>query len=652
MINIIDAICDDNIFKPFVKGTSWVRWLVFLKALFAIPMDDAELAIYREHTGRQAPPTTPSHEAWLVIGRRGGKSFVLALIAVFLAAFRDWRPFLGPGEQATIMIIAADRRQARVILRYVVGLLNGTPMLAKTIVAQTKETIELSNRVTIEIHTSSFRTVRGYSIVAALCDELAFWQSDETSAEPDTEVINALRPGMASIPDAMLLCASSPYARRGALWESYRKHFGQEGDEVLVWRADTRSMNPSVPQSYIDRQMADDAAKASAEYLAQFRSDIEAFVSREVIENCTMRGLYEMPPAPLVSYSAFLDPSGGSADSFACAVGHIDGDMIKIDCLREVKPPFSPESVVSELSQLLKSYRVFKVTGDRYAGLWPSQQFAKHGITYEPSTLTKSELYVAALPRLNSGLVELLDSPRLRAQFCGLERRVHRGGRDSIDHASGAHDDLANVCAGLIATCTTSKGWSLAIWRAAVGDGDPPLDGNAAVRERARRMHPHMSETDIARIGQPLQPTPEMIRKAFAEAEALPTSGPNAPGAIPMGDGAYCAPTAIESAQAIQRFVNERAQRLAYEQALVARTGRPLQPTPEMIRKAYAEAEALPTSGPNAPGAFSRGEGGYYAPTAIERAQAIQRFVKERAQYLAMEQAERDLAALRDEKKV
>jgi hypothetical protein len=551
MIDIIDAIRDANIFKPYFKGTSWVRWLVFLKALFAIPMDDAELAIYREHTGRQTPPTTPGHEAWLVIGRRGGKSFVLALIAVFLAAFRDWRPFLGPGEQATIMIIAADRRQARVILRYVVGLLNATPMLAKTIEAQTKETVELSNRVTIEIHTSSFRTVRGYSIVAALCDELAFWQSDETSAEPDTEVINALRPGMASIPDALLLCASSPYARRGALWESYRKHFGQEGDEVLVWQADTRSMNPSVPQSYIDRHMADDAAKASAEYLAQFRSDIEAFVSREVIDNCTMRGLYEMPPSPLVSYSAFVDPSGGSADSFACAVGHVDGDLTKIDCLREVKPPFSPESVVSELAKLLKSYRVFKVTGDRYGGLWPSEQFAKHGITYEPSTLSKSELYAAALPRLNSGLVELVDSPRLRAQFCGLERRVHRGGRDSIDHASGAHDDLANVCAGLIATCTT-KGSSLALWLAAFGDGPPP-DGDAAAR--------------VARIGQPPQPTPEMIRKAFAEVEALPTSGPNAPGAISLGDGGYRAPSAIESAQAIERLVKERAQCLAEEQA-------------------------------------------------------------------------------------
>jgi hypothetical protein len=650
MINIIDTIHDANIFKPFFKGTSWVRWFVFLKALFAIPMDDAELAIYREHTRRQTPPTTPSREAWLVIGRRGGKSFVLALIAVFLATFRDWRPFLGPGEQATIMIIAADRRQARVILRYVVGLLNETPMLAKTIEAQTKETIELSNRVTIEIHTSSFRTVRGYSIVAALCDELAFWQSDETSAEPDTEVINALRPGMASIPDALLLCASSPYARRGALWESYQKHFGQEGGEVLVWQADTRSMNPTIPQSYIDRHMADQPAKASAEYLAQFRSDIEAFVSREIIDNCTMHGLYEMPPAPLVSYSAFVDPSGGSADSFACAVGHVDGDMIKIDCLREVKPPFSPESVVSELAQLLKSYRVFKVTGDRYGGLWPSEQFAKHGITYEPSTLSKSELYAAALPQLNSGLVELVDSPRLRAQFCGLERRVHRGGRDGIDHAQGAHDDLANVCAGLLATCSTSEGYSLAIWRAAFGDGDPPPGGNAAARERARRMHPHMSETEIARIGQPLQPTPEMIRKAFKEVEALPTSGPNAPGAISLGDGSYRAPTAFERAQAIERLVKERAQRLAEEQAEIAGIGQPLEPTPEMIRKAIAEVEALPTSGPNAPGAISLGHGGYRAPTAIERAQAIQRLVKERAQRLAEEQAERDLIALRDKK--
>jgi hypothetical protein len=46
------------------------------------------------------------------------------------------------------------------------------------------------------------------------------------------------------------------------------------------------------------------------------------------------------------------------------------------------------------------------------------------------------------------------------------------------------------------------------------------------------------------------------------------------------------------------------------------------------------------------------GDGGYRAPTAIECVQAIERFVKERAQCLAEEQAERDLVALRDKKKV
>jgi hypothetical protein len=103
---------------------------------------------------------------------------------------------------------------------------------------ETAEAIDLNNSVTIEILAASFRTVRGYTLIAALCDEIAFWRSDE-SANPDSEIISAIRPAMATIPGAMLLCASSPYARRGVLWSAYRKHFGKDGP-VLVWKADTR----------------------------------------------------------------------------------------------------------------------------------------------------------------------------------------------------------------------------------------------------------------------------------------------------------------------------------------------------------------------------------------------------------------------------
>jgi phage terminase large subunit-like protein len=180
----------------------------------------------------------PAPEGWLVCGRRAGKSFTLALIAVFLACFRNWQPYLAPGERATVMVIATDRRQARVIFRYVSALLNNVPMLAKLIERETADTFDLIGSITIEVQAASYRSTRGYTIVAALCDEIAFWRTDN-AAEPDYEIINALRPGMATIPGAMLLCASSPYARRGALWDAHRRHFGKDGDPILVWQADT-----------------------------------------------------------------------------------------------------------------------------------------------------------------------------------------------------------------------------------------------------------------------------------------------------------------------------------------------------------------------------------------------------------------------------
>ena len=150
-------------------------------------------------------------------------------------------------------------------------------MLKQLIESETRESITLRNRVAIEVHTASFRSTRGYTIIAALLDEVAYWPTDEASAEPDIEVINAVRPGMATIPDAMLLCASSPHARKGALWYAYAKHYGKDDDPILVWQAATRDMNSTVPQSYIDAHMEEDAARASAEYLGDVQKRSRSF---------------------------------------------------------------------------------------------------------------------------------------------------------------------------------------------------------------------------------------------------------------------------------------------------------------------------------------------------------------------------------------
>lgn len=188
--------------------------MAFLATLFALEMSPTQLQLYRNCTGRRKPPTSVARYAYLICGRRAGKSFILALVATFLACFFDYRPYLAPGERGTVMIVASDRRQARTILRYIRALLKQVPLLARMIVRETAEGFDLDNRVTIEISTASMKSVRGYTVVAALLDEAAFFTTDEGSASPDAEIVKAIKPAMSTIPNAMLLVASSPYAKR------------------------------------------------------------------------------------------------------------------------------------------------------------------------------------------------------------------------------------------------------------------------------------------------------------------------------------------------------------------------------------------------------------------------------------------------------
>jgi hypothetical protein len=501
VLSIIDVCTETALFASWFKDrASWAAWFCFLKVMFGLPLDGTELAFFQQCTGRSSPSLLGYLEVSLIIGRRGGKSLILALIAVYLACFYNWATFLTGGERGVVMVVAGDRRTAGVIFRYVKAFL-GIPALAGMIQRETADTIDLSNGITIEIQTASFRTIRGRTVVAALCDELAFWMGED-SANPDVEIVAALKPAMATIPRAMMLKASSPYARRGALWNDHKKHYGRDDSSVLVWQADTRTMNPSVPQSVVDAAYEADPADAAAEYGAQFRSDIEAFVTREAAEACIVDGRFELPPMASVHYSAFVDPSGGSNDAMSLAICHREGERAILDAIREVKPPFSPESVVADFCKLLKTYRVYTVIGDRYAGLWPRERFLVHGVTYSAAAKPKSDLYRDLLPIINGARCELLDHPKLISQLCSLERRTWRGGRDSIDHPPNQHDDLVNCAAGALTSLigaveqtpphfgvtTTTGGNFNGYWINAGGPGRPDTEVYAPTSEGLKNM--------------------------------------------------------------------------------------------------------------------------------------------------------------------
>jgi hypothetical protein len=440
-------------------GPSFDAWRTVWRAVFALPMDATDLERYRFHTGRKTPPPEPVSELWLPIGGRGGKSRNVAVAGVFLAVRRDYRALLAPGERAIIPIIASDRDQAGQVLRYVKGI-TSTAFREWVVGKPLSSSVEFSTGVVIEVATASYRTIRGYTIVALIGDEIAFWR-DENSADPDAEILNAARPRMKMVPGNMLFALSSPYARKGELYKMVSRHYGRDNPRILVWNSDTRSMNPSYPQEEIDRAFEDDPAVAGSE-LGQdghvvFRSDVEAFVSQEAVAAAVVTGRHEIPPAPDRRYFAFTDPSGGSQDSWTLSLAHIDDAQLVLDAVRETRPPFSPASVVADHATLLTSYGVREVEGDHYGGEFPRELYRKHGITYRPSEMPKSDIYKEWLPLLNGGRLELLDHPRLRAQFCGLERKVARSGQDSIDHAPGGHDDIANASAGALVRASRKR---------------------------------------------------------------------------------------------------------------------------------------------------------------------------------------------------
>jgi hypothetical protein len=489
-MNILQAINDRNLFAGWLKDKeTWDTWLVVLKAIFALEMNQAEQTTFKKFTARDRPPQEAVKEAWLVCGRRGGKSFVLALLGEFIAAFHEYRTYLQPGERATVLIVAHDQRQARVIFRFIQGFLNFIPMLRDMVERETANSFDLKNQTSIEISTASYRSVRGYAIIAFLADEIAFWPAED-SADPDVEILRAVRPAMAQFPNALLLAASSPYARKGALYDAYQRHFGKDRDDILVWQADTRSMNPTVPQSFLDAEYEKDPLSAAAEYGAQFRTDVESYISREAIEACTVP-LVERAPHQGIKYYGFVDPSGGSADSMTMAISHMDhhGRAI-LDLVREVVPPFKPSEVAGEFAQTFRRFGCWKILGDRYAGEWPREQFRIHNVSYDAAADSKSNLYRDLLPLLNSGQVELLNHKRLQLQLMGLERRTTRAGRDAIDHPPGGHDDLANCVAGALLMCLASKKREVhSFVIAGYGAGKlVPLDKGPKVRSWQRRV--------------------------------------------------------------------------------------------------------------------------------------------------------------------
>ena len=196
-MNIIHAINDPNLFRPFLGeelGT-WSGWLAALRVLYGLPLSECHHEIVEKCTGRN-PDSFPQEgfdAALFLTGRRSGKSRPAAVVAAYEAVLAGHEAKLAKGERGVVAVIAPTKWQGRIVRDYCRAIFE-TPLLARQAAYDGHEGFTLSTGTRIEILSGDFRTVRGFTLLAAIVDEVCFFGLDAECHVPQRYGVDPSHP--------------------------------------------------------------------------------------------------------------------------------------------------------------------------------------------------------------------------------------------------------------------------------------------------------------------------------------------------------------------------------------------------------------------------------------------------------------------------
>jgi hypothetical protein len=458
-VDIITAIRDPRLIGDEISEAQETA----LRALYGLPMNATHSEIYMRATERTDYEQREYREASYICGRRSGKSSKLASnIALFEGCFRT-HP-LSRGERAFIVTVATTRRQASVVFNYILARLENSPTLHRLIDGEPRaDEVDLRNGVTISVWPCNYRSIRGISIAACICDELAFWRDDLTGANPATEVLRAIRPSMASFSSAKLVKISSPFAKSGPVWDDWQLRHSRP--DTLVWRLDSRSMNPTLDAAFLNAERERDPEAYAREYGAEFYESAASFLSADAIESAVVPQRWELPPESEMDYTASLD-AAFRGDNFAFAIVHRAGDRVVQDTMRAWRgsraSPVNLAETLEEIVSTLHRYGIARIHGDQFCSEPIRQALAAQGVEFVQSPTMGARatgIWSSLRTLVAAHQIELLDDAETIAELKRLELVVTSGGNQRVEAATG-HDDravalalAAHMCVAAPAPC-------------------------------------------------------------------------------------------------------------------------------------------------------------------------------------------------------
>jgi hypothetical protein len=515
------ALEDPDLLGTILPGKSWQAWRVLLIAAMGEKLTFWERLIFKRFTGRDREPGKMVSELVAIAGRRAGKSRAASALACYLAALCDHSEAQAIGETLRVLFLAKDQKQAGVCWGYVDGVFQSIPLFRDMVASRTQDTITLTTGIALEVRAASASSLRGFTCCAVLADEAAHWATNESAANADTAILDAVRPSLGTT-GGPLLILSSPYARKGEVFRLYEEHYGAKGDaDILVVHGATLDFHRSPElEAFVERALQRNPVAARAEYLAEFRSDLEGFVSLEVIRACTGAHV-ELPPAAGNKHVAGLDLASGSGeDALGFSICHHDRmlDKIVVDYVRAWQPPFSPSGVLAEVADICRAYDVETVIGDRFAYNFAREMLRGADMGFRVSDKTTSVCFSELAPMLNANEVVLPRHQLLLDQLGSLERKPSSRGKEFIGHPPGGHDDIAAATAVAVTHCAFRDANRITWWfgdpiinemLAAIRAGEAPKTADQYLAdyddEIRRRAYVRTGNLDYA--GRPIEPT-------------------------------------------------------------------------------------------------------------------------------------------------
>jgi hypothetical protein len=449
-VNIIQAINDPRVIGDEVSLAQGC----LLKSIYGLPLNAAELEIFREATRRTEYVPRVYRDVSVLAGRRSGKSSrICAAIGVFEGCIAAHK--LALGETGIVLIVAPTEKQGRVTFKLIEARITNSPTLRRLVKkvrsSPNESEIELTNGRTISVQAANSKHLRSASLVCVILEEGCFFKDADSGAYNLAEIIRAVRPGTLTMPGSKLVRVSSPWSKSGPMWDDWRLR--NERPNTLCWKLPSWIMNPSLPSDELARERERDEAYFLREYGAEFLDAASALLPTEMVENCVARGQTEFPPKTDTLYTAALD-AGFKSDSFAFALSSSEGDRVRLDLIREWKPrkgrPVQFADVLAEIVATMRLYGCSTIYGDRVAAEPIRQTLLSQGITFtETTTLGRraSGIFQTVRAKVIAGQLVLPDNPELTNQLKRLEVTVGAGGAERVE-ASVGHDDMA-VCASL-----------------------------------------------------------------------------------------------------------------------------------------------------------------------------------------------------------